>query len=252
MKPVLLVAILIFTFCAFGMAQNNIRCPAISVSPPGDLVPIGTPVTFTANIQGIDLNKLSYQWSVSSGKLIGGQGTLQIDVLLEKPGDAVTATIEVAGLAENCTRTASAAFVDCRVGLLAEPLPVKLDEFSIRPPQIRQDRLDPFFAELNNEPSTMGAIIEGFRRNTPRLQIERKLNNLLKAIKFRKLPTERIYLHVVLTDENLTELWIVPPGANMPTPTFDNIDSAVLTDPQNYKKAVAEIFAAKQKTSFQK
>lgn len=91
---------------------SPIHCPApcasISVSCPDD-VEEKKAITFTANVSGGEPTvKPTYNWTVSAGTIINGQGTESIEVdttgLTEQ---VVTATLEVGGYPAECGSKAS-------------------------------------------------------------------------------------------------------------------------------------------------
>ncbi len=85
-------------------------CPTISVSGPTEWIKPGEQMVFRANMAGGSQDTESYNWSVSDGTIIKGQGTPQI-VVQTMPamlGKNVTATVELGGLCPECPRTASA------------------------------------------------------------------------------------------------------------------------------------------------
>jgi hypothetical protein len=83
-------------------------CPTIVVSCPENAKP-NQSMTFQANVYGGDpTEKTTYTWSVSAGKISGGQGTSTItidvsDVTLE----SITATVSIGGHDPSCVNTAS-------------------------------------------------------------------------------------------------------------------------------------------------
>ena len=85
-------------------------CPALEIKAPKDSVKAGEIITFTANISG-GLSEISYQWTVSQGEIIEGQGTPQIKVKTarEAAGGSLTATVELSSpqVAAICQRIAS-------------------------------------------------------------------------------------------------------------------------------------------------
>src|SRR5258706_4618239 len=86
----------------FAQAQN---CPSsFTVVGPSELM-AGDTLVITAAIRDYNYSgKLSYNWSVSAGTIISGQGTAMIRVNTSKlDGETVTATLEFIGLPAKCT-----------------------------------------------------------------------------------------------------------------------------------------------------
>ena len=91
-----------------GVFPDPPPCPTISVSCPSE-VEAKDAVTFEATVSGgpPDVTP-TYQWSVTAGKIISGQGTPKITVdvsTLNHKG--VTATVKVGGMDRACSTVAS-------------------------------------------------------------------------------------------------------------------------------------------------
>jgi hypothetical protein len=87
-------------------------CPVIEISTPtDDPVKAGETLTFTANVAGIPTENITYNWTVSAGTIVEGQGTSQIKVetAREMAGGNLTATVEIGSerIAGICESTAS-------------------------------------------------------------------------------------------------------------------------------------------------
>ncbi|MES2989084.1 MAG: hypothetical protein V4808_14370 [Pseudomonadota bacterium] len=79
-------------------------CPSISVSSSSST---RGEATYTANVYGGDGSASpTFNWSISAGGITQGQGTSLI-LVEAKPGEYVTATIEVGGYAATCSSIAS-------------------------------------------------------------------------------------------------------------------------------------------------
>lgn len=86
------------------------RCPTISLSCP-DVVDRGRTIELKASVPtGSDGATPTYNWVVSSGTIINGQGTPSITVdTTGLGGQTVIATLEIGGFDPSCARTASCA-----------------------------------------------------------------------------------------------------------------------------------------------
>ncbi|MBS1795940.1 MAG: hypothetical protein JSS81_18955 [Acidobacteria bacterium] len=83
-------------------------CPTLAVSG-GGRTKAGAAVRFRAEVSGGTITEIKYNWTVSQGAIVVGQGTAEITVKT-KPGatGTLTATVEIAGdLCEQCRRRAS-------------------------------------------------------------------------------------------------------------------------------------------------
>lgn len=104
MKKLLLLSFAFFTLIPVR-AQN---CPGISVLPFTEEVSAGDTMMFTVFTKVLEYN-VTYNWTISAGTIISGQGTARILVnTKEIGGELVTATVELVGLPAKCSTAASA------------------------------------------------------------------------------------------------------------------------------------------------
>ncbi|CAF5002839.1 unnamed protein product [Rotaria sp. Silwood1] len=183
---------------------------------------------------------------ITDGKIIDGQGTPVLEMTGD-PGSTVIATVEIKGLSESCPKFASNA---ANLATWCPPNVIKLAEYNLLLPKIFKSQLDGMFIELNNNTSATGYIFDRFKSNTSASLIQQKVNQTLNYMQIRKIPIERIKLFVAIDDKSLTELWIKPAGAD--APPFEDVTNPIEINPQNDKKELAKIFAAKPKKSQQK
>lgn len=100
-----------------GDLARQVICPQeISITSNREKIKAGEPVTFTVNAKdwnGIDATKIVFNWSVSNGEIIGGQGTQTITVKspVNSAGQNITATISV-GEEEFCWRGSNSATIE--------------------------------------------------------------------------------------------------------------------------------------------
>lgn len=185
-------------------------CPTQSITGPSAPVQPGQEMVFTANVSG-GTNSPTYNWSVSSGTIVSGQGTpvIRVGTDASMAGSNVTATVEIGGLCTECPRTMS------ETGSVAEPpKSVKTDEFGVLPKDDIRGRLDNYFIELQNDPTSTGVII-----NHGSAKDKAAREKLIRDhIAFRKFDGSRISIVDGGEGELRTELWRVPAGAAAPTP----------------------------------
>lgn len=88
-------------------------CPSVSVSCPSDTEK--QPITFEATVTGGDPEmKPTYNWSVTAGKIIRGQGTSKLTIDTSNAGGRpVTATVSLEGVHPACTISPAS----CTVGI---------------------------------------------------------------------------------------------------------------------------------------
>ena len=216
MKNLLRVSIFIFAlnFSAFSQTSENLDCPTLSVSgPPLGILNSNEPIRFSAEVKASESKIFTYNWTISYGEILSGQGTPTIYVNTEKvEGHDVTATVEILDFPRGCPNIASE-----NSGTICLPQSTLLDEFSSSEQRIDKARMDNFFAELQNNPNDQGYIIEKFKRNTSKAVIKQKLAKISSYIKMRGFDPTRITIVHDLADEIQTQFWQVPPGATPPT-----------------------------------
>jgi hypothetical protein len=189
-------------------------CPNVSIYCP-DVQQAGTPVTFTASVSGGTVGVTPvYNWTVSAGKIISGQGSPTITVdTAGLSGQSIAATVAVEGYNLDCR-------ANCQASVPAPPNPTRFDEIGEVQRDDEKARLDTFAIELQNSPGSQGYIIAYGGRNkrygTGRQRGDRARDYLVGT---RGITADRI---VVVDggarETGSTQLWIVPPGATPPRP----------------------------------
>lgn len=94
-------------FCPSCMTIES-PCPTVMVSCPEN-AKSNQSMTFQAHLYGGDPTvNVTYTWSVSAGKISGGQGTSMITLdVSDVTGGSVTATVSIGGHEPECVNTAS-------------------------------------------------------------------------------------------------------------------------------------------------
>ena len=188
-------------------------CPNISITCP-DSVRIGAPITFSADVNGGTPGaQASYNWTVSAGTITSGQGTPSITVSTAGlGGQDVRATLTVNGYTGlNCTAS-------CSTPVQVERIkPRKFDEIGNVARNDEKARLDIFAAELQNDPRSAGYIIATGGKPG---EAQKRVNDA-KAylVNSRGMDANRIVTLTGRTGGDIRiEFWLVPPGAEAPTP----------------------------------
>ncbi|HEX6125199.1 MAG TPA: hypothetical protein VFZ23_07475 [Pyrinomonadaceae bacterium] len=192
------------------------ECPTLSVTGPAGVTQPGDSMTFTANVVGGSQQAVTYNWTVSAGTITAGQGTPSITVATDQSmaGGNVTATVNIAGTDPACPCPASAsetAPIDTR------PIAVLVDEFGPLSNDEVRSRLDAFFAELSNNPTNQGYIIN-YGTDREIAALERLITN---HIAFRNFDRSRITMvrgGASPDGQRRTKLYRIPPGADNPAP----------------------------------
>lgn len=216
----------ICAFFSFGVAtaavQNAVAqderraCPTISVSCPPDFKE-GQPISFMAKVSGGNPNVIpTYDWTVSGGKIIHGQGSPSIRVDTGGfSGQARVASVRVSGFDLACLATASCSFI------IEPPLnPIKFDSHGTLPRRQEVARLSDFAAQLKNQPGVQGyLLIYGGRRGRAGEAQKMAARSQKFLTKMHGIDPRRIVTVDGGFKERLTiDLWLVPTGVNPPLP----------------------------------
>lgn len=192
-------------------------CPAIEISCPTTITR-DQPVTFTSSYTGGVPANISpvYNWSVSAGRIIEGQGTntIKVDTSGVPGGESVTASLSMGGYNLDCSAS-------CAIGI---PLPIptnrKFDEFPDIQRNDEKARLDNFAIELQNDPSATGYVIVYPGKTSKRGEVQHHSSRIVEyLVHSRGLDERRIVTLVGTTrDQLLVQLWVSPAGATPPKP----------------------------------
>src|ERR1041385_5750788 len=143
-------------------------CPAIEISCP-TYVAVDQPLTFTSRYSGgVPANITPvYNWTVSAGTIIEGQGTDTIKVDTKGlGGQIVRASLSMGGYNLECA-------ADCAVTIpLPKPIGEKFDEFPDIARNDEKARLQNFGIALQNDPRAPGYVIVYPGRTSKRPQVQ--------------------------------------------------------------------------------
>jgi hypothetical protein len=191
-------------------------CPAIEISCPTD-VALDKPLTFTSRYSGgVPANVMpAYNWTVSAGMIIAGQGTDTIKVdTAGLAGQTIKASLSMGGYNLECS-------AECAVTI---PLPKlsnkKFDEFPDISRNDEKARLDNFGIELQNDPTATAYVIVYPGRSGKRGEVQYHASRVVDyLVNSRNLDKSRIVTLVgPARNELFVELWITPQGATPPNP----------------------------------
>ncbi|HKG58436.1 MAG TPA: hypothetical protein VKB05_01565 [Pyrinomonadaceae bacterium] len=191
-------------------------CPAIEISCP-TYVAIDQPLTFTSRYSGgVPANITpAYNWTVSAGTIIEGQGTDTIKVDTRGlGGQTVRASLSLGGYTLECA-------ADCAVSI---PLPKResrmFDDYLNIARNDEKARLDNFGIELQNDPTATGYVIVYPGRSSKRAEIQDHFGRVIEyLVHSRGIDQSRIKtIEGPKRDQLHVELWITPQGATPPNP----------------------------------
>lgn len=191
-------------------------CPNIEIVCPTN-IGIDQPLTFTSRATGGTPSITPvYNWTVSAGTIVEGQGTNTIKVnTTGLAGQTVRASLSMGGYGSLLCSA------ECGVSV---PLPRivsrKFDEFPDIQRNDEKARLDNFMIELQNDPTATAYVViypgSGSRRGDVQHHAMRIVDYLVNS---RGLDQHRIVTLVGRArNELFVELWITPQGATPPNP----------------------------------
>lgn len=191
-------------------------CPTIEIVCPTN-IGIDQPLTFTSRANGGTPSIAPvYNWTVSAGSIIEGQGTNTIKVDTSGlAGQTVRAYLTMPGYGTlNCG-------ADCGVSI---PVPRitsrKFDEFPDIQRNDEKARLDNLVIELQNDPTATAYVVIYPGRAGKRGDVQHHASRIVDyMVNSRGIDENRIVTLVgTARNELFVELWITPRGANPPNP----------------------------------
>lgn len=138
-------------------AQTPADCPTLKVTGPDSLTQPGEKMTFTAEVVGAGKSeKLVFEWMVSAGTIVAGQGSATIDVLttVEMEGSNVTAVARLAGVTGNCKSNNASETASVAAFPIGEPA----DRFGLLKYRDLLPRIDSFFIGIKNNAGYQGLV----------------------------------------------------------------------------------------------
>ena len=190
-------------------------CPNVEIICPTNIV-IDQPLTFSARVSGgTPAIAPIYNWSVSAGTIIEGQGTSSIRVdTVGLTGQTVKATLSMGGSTMDCSAS-------CALSIpVPEPKSRKFDEFPDISRNDEKARLDNYGVELQNDPTSTGYVVIYPGRSGRSGDVQRHTARIVDyLVNSRGIDARRIVTLVGGTrDALMVELWSCPQGATPPTP----------------------------------
>jgi hypothetical protein len=216
------ITLLCLTATGVSFAQNtNPACPKLEIKSEPSVVE-GDPIGFTVKLSGGDpAAEPMFNWTVSAGKILSGQGTAVIKVdSTGIGGQSVTATVDVMGYERACEATVSSTLsVEKRAAA------VKAEEYGAHG-VIREDkRLDNFALRLSQEPSVLAYIVSYGGRTSQSKEAQTAADNARDYLVNQRAidPGRIVTVDGGFREQPMVELWLVPLGAKPPeaTPTVD-------------------------------
>ncbi|HEX5887757.1 MAG TPA: hypothetical protein VFY61_03600 [Pyrinomonadaceae bacterium] len=190
-------------------------CPAVEVTGPTALG-IDQPITFTSHYNGGTPGITPvYNWTVSAGTILEGQGTDRIKVdTTGLAGQTIRASLSLGGYNLECA-------ADYSVTMPAPKLVSRrFDEFPDIARNDEKARLDNFAIELQNDPSATAYVIVYPGKTAKRGEVQEHSGRVVEyLVNSRGLDQRRIVTLVGPKRDQLhVELWLTPQGATPPNP----------------------------------
>jgi hypothetical protein len=191
-------------------------CPAIEITCP-TYIATDQPLTFKSTYSGgVPANVTpAYNWTVSAGTIISGQGTDTITVDTKGlAGQTVRASLSMGGYNLECA-------ADCAITI---PLPKmtsrKFDDYLNIARNDEKARLDNFGIELQNDPTAIGYVIVYPGRTSKRAEVQDQFGRVIEyLVNSRGIDKSRIRtIEGPKKDQLSKALWITPQGATPPNP----------------------------------
>ncbi|HEY2962286.1 MAG TPA: hypothetical protein VGJ37_07705 [Pyrinomonadaceae bacterium] len=190
-------------------------CPAIEISCP-TATAVDQPLTFTSHYTGGTAGITpAYNWTVSAGTIISGQGTDTIKVdTAGLAGQTIRASLSMGGYNLECA-------ADCAVTI---PVPKlisrRFDEFPDISRNDEKARLDNFGIEMQNDPTATAYVIVYPGKGGKRGEVQQHAGRIVDyLVNSRGLDQRRIVTLVgPVRDQLGIELWVTPQGATPPNP----------------------------------
>ena len=190
-------------------------CPSVEISCPTNIA-VDQPVTFSARVAGgTPIIAPIYNWTVSGGNIIEGQGTSLIKVDTQGlAGQTIKATLTMGGHTLNCSAT-------CTLQIpVPGAKPRKFDEFPDISRNDEKARLDNYVIELQNDPTATGYVLVYPSRTRKTSDAQRHATRIVEyLVNSRGIDARRIVTMVGGARDDLKiELWVAPQGAKPPSP----------------------------------
>jgi hypothetical protein len=191
-------------------------CPTINITCPeslkeGESATFSTTITAGTPAPGITP---TYEWTVSAGKITGGQGTPSITVdTTGLAGQTIRANVNLTGYGVPCPAT-------CSVSIPIMNQPRKFDEYYDIARNDEKARLDNFAIQLQQDPGSQGYVIIYPGRKAAPSQAQARSQRIVDyLVTTRGVDPHRVVVTLGPARESwMTELWVVPEGAPPPVP----------------------------------
>ena len=207
-----LSVVLLLMLASAASGQTSAPCGIVGIDGPSE-AELGTPLVFKAKITGLlHAPKTRFNWSVSAGTIMAGQGTPGITVDTTGLGGVeVIATVELSGAPAGCKKSASRT---TQVKPPAIVCGIAFDRYGDLDFEDEKARLDNFAIQLLNVPESSGYIFMTAGMETFENEALERLDRAKSYIvNVRELDPNRIVtVDCGFSQEFEITLRIIPPG----------------------------------------
>ena len=166
----------------------------------------------------VNLRELIYEWKISAGEIVEGEGTNSIKVKINDSNTKrITAFVKIKGLSFACETNAF-------LTIETENKPFIFHQAERYNFSDLAARIDAFLNTLIQNPKLKGYIIVYANRSLGTLDMERGIKSVQNYIGYRGIDLKRItVVRGGFREYSTVDSWIIPPGAEppIPTPTVD-------------------------------
>ncbi len=190
--------------------------PSLTIECPAEAVGAGEKVRLTATLKPAFEN-VTFNWSVSNGTIVGGQGTPTIEIQIpEDAAGQINARLDLDG-----NIYFEPVNADCGFSVREKPQARLITEGGIFSPSDELQHIDGFLAEfeqaLQNDPSAQGYVIYHTRKNKP-AQARSTRKAVEQWAKKRKFTERIVFVDGGAAEKTLFRYYLVPAGAAPPRP----------------------------------
>ena len=207
MKHIIITLLIILASSVCLFAQEKSACPKVEIIGPSSSVSEGQTMTFTVRIVGGDYEKEpKIKWSVNKGKIVSGQGKSSVIVSTDDlDSETLTAKAELEGLEAKCKSSFSETGI-----VITMHCGSPVDDFGDIANDDVRARIDAFIADLQNNPTSSGIIVQYGEAKTAR----KREKLIVDHIEFRSFDRNIITFQYRGNERDFTtRLWRVPAGA---------------------------------------
>jgi hypothetical protein len=212
--------------------SESIVCKEVGVYSDTEKFDKDKTISFSARTSYPPKTGEVFQWEISAGEIITGQGTNNITVDLRNVSDKhITASAETNDLPYSCPK------IGYTVADLAKK-PLQIDSAVRYNYSDLSARMEALRIGLGNNPIAKGYIIVYAARNGGTRDMERAIKSVQRIFAFLALdPNRYTIVRGGYRDYNTVDTWLLQPSDAMPQPT-PTVDNKFINVPKQTKKAV--------------